>query len=65
MSQTDQILEHLKSGCNITPLGALSKFGCFRLGARIHDLRMSGYKINTTIIKRPDGKHYASYKLEN
>ena len=38
-SQCSAILEHLKKGLSITPLEALNRFGCFRLSARIHDLR--------------------------
>jgi len=39
MSQKTQILEHLKEHGSITPLEALRLFGCFRLAARIHELR--------------------------
>ena len=49
MSQTqnEQILDYLKSGKSITPLEALEKFGCFRLSARIFNLREDGYNIIT------------------
>lgn len=40
-----QILSYLKAGNSITPLDALQLFGCFRLGARIWDLRKSGVEI--------------------
>jgi hypothetical protein len=40
-----QILAYLQSGNSITPLDALQLFGCFRLGARIFDLRKSGVEI--------------------
>lgn len=40
-----QILAHLQSGLSITPLDALEMFGCFRLGARIYDLRKDGVEI--------------------
>lgn len=62
-TQREKILEHLKSGLSITPLGALMEFGCFRLGARIWDLREQGYNIKTTTIV-VDDKHFASYSLE-
>ena len=62
MSQSDQILNHLKSGKSITPLEALHLYGCFRLGARINDLRKDGYPIETEIIHE-NGKHFASYFL--
>lgn len=40
-----QILAYLQSGKSITPIDALQLFGCFRLGARIYDLRKSGVEI--------------------
>jgi hypothetical protein len=38
-SQSKMIKEYLLSGGSISPLDALKMFGCFRLGARIWDLR--------------------------
>ena len=62
MSQEQQILNHLKSGRALTPIEALSKFGCFRLGARIHDLRNQGYPILTRTVKSK-GKQFAEYYM--
>tara|TARA_R100000700_G_C3157713_1_gene134532 strand:+ start:910 stop:1176 length:267 start_codon:yes stop_codon:yes gene_type:complete len=64
MSQTQnqQILEYLQKGLSITPLEALEKFGCFRLGARIFNLRQSGYNIITEHITEK-GKTFAKYSL--
>lgn len=62
MSQSQQILAHLKSG-PITPLEALSNYGCLRLAARISDLRERGHIIETTMIERGD-KRFASYRLK-
>lgn len=62
MSQTSQIREHLESGRSITPLEALRLYGCFRLGARIWDLRDAGLDIETTIVE-VGGKRFASYRL--
>lgn len=45
-SQNCQILQHLLEGNKITPLQALDKFRCFRLAARINNLRDQGYAIN-------------------
>ena len=42
ISQTDQILNYLQAGNVLTPLEALRKFNCLRLGARIYDLRQHG-----------------------
>lgn len=61
-SQNEQILQHLKRGRKITPLDALEKFGCFRLAARISDLRKDGHLINTENVTK-DGKTFASYKM--
>ena len=61
-SQTEMILEYLRKFGEITPLEALSAIGCFRLSARIADLRADGYNITTTIAKGK--KQYATYKLE-
>lgn len=51
-TQRERILAHLKSGRSIDPFEALSAFGCYRLGARIHDLRVDGYRINTVLVDR-------------
>ena len=63
MSQKDENWIHLKRGHSITPLEALDMFGCFRLGARIADLRSEGNDIITETIKK-GGKRYASYSLK-
>lgn len=62
MSQSDAILEHLKAGNSITPVDALRDFGCFRLAARIDELRQRGHDIETIAEKR-NGKKYARYAL--
>ena len=61
MSQTESILKHLKRE-PITPIEALQNYGCFRLAARIRDLRESGYKIYTDTIEK-NGKKFAQYRL--
>ena len=63
MSQSNQILEYLREGNSITPLSALQLFGCFRLGARIFDLKHSGHKIKEEDV-RMDGKRFAKYFLD-
>lgn len=62
MSQNDKILKHLQEGKSLTPIDALNQFGCFRLSARIKDLKQDGYEIKTDIIDNGE-KRYASYKL--
>lgn len=65
MSQTDEILAHLKSGKEITPLEALDLYGCFRLGARILDLRKKGHPIITEDYETSSGKRVAKYRYED
>lgn len=62
-SQNKEILAWLRSGKSITPLEALEKFGSFRLGGRIHELRAAGYPIVTDTVTK-NGKRFASYRLE-
>lgn len=63
MTQTDAILTALKEGRTLTPLDALSEFGCLRLAARVRDLRDAGHPIETTIEKNDNGKRFARYAL--
>lgn len=61
-TQNQMIREHLEAGHKITPLEALNMFGCFRLGARIADLKKQGMHIETEIVHdKSTGKHWASY----
>jgi hypothetical protein len=60
-TQCEQILAHLKER-PITPLEALDLYGCFRLGARVWDLRQDGYAIESEMIER-NGKRFAQYRL--
>ena len=62
-SQNEQIRKHLERGESITPLEALKKYNCFRLGARIHNLREKGLKIKTDLVTK-NNKTFAEYKLE-
>lgn len=63
MNQRAAILESLKTGRPLTPLDALHDFGCFRLGARIHELKREGYKINTSMVN-VGGATVAEYRME-
>jgi len=62
MTQNQQIKSYLEKGKSITPIDALNKFGCFRLAARINELRKDGLNIATKIVTK-EGKTYASYRL--
>ena len=63
MTQNQIILKHLKKHGSITPLQAINKYMILRLSARIFDLRDSGHKIKTTIIKSGK-KRFAKYILK-
>lgn len=62
-TQTAQILAHLKKGRSITPIDALRDFQCFRLGARVWDLKKEGHNIVKEMVEVPSGKRVASYTL--
>lgn len=62
MSQEQKILAFLKSGRPLTPLQALRKFGCLRLGARIFDIQAHGTLIKSKMVKKGD-KHVAQYRI--
>lgn len=64
MSQCDDILAHMKGGHPITAIDALNRYGCFRLAARIKDLRAQGYDIETQDLTLPNGKTVAQYFLK-
>ena len=60
-SQEARILRAMEIGW-VDPMFALKFFGCFRLGARIYDLKQSGYDIETRMVSK-GGKRYAQYRL--
>jgi hypothetical protein len=60
-SQTALIKGWLLNGHYITQLEALNMFGCFRLAARISNLRDQGEKIATKIVTLENGKRVAMY----
>ena len=62
LSQCEKILIHLKSGKTINPLQALDLYGCLRLGARIYDLKQSGFDIDSRLVHE-HGVQYAEYSM--
>ena len=60
-SQKDLIRRHLRRQ-PISPLEALQEYGCFRLAARIAELREDGHNIETVQTKQ-NGKTFATYRL--
>lgn len=65
MSHVKQILLHMLKGNTITPLEALRKFGCFRLGARIWDINeaIKPFKVKSDLVQIGD-KKVAEYYFE-
>ncbi len=62
-SQKAIIREYLEAGNSITQLEALRLFGCFRLGARIWNLKQEGVLIKKEMIEK-GGKWFARYSIE-
>lgn len=62
-SQSDEILRYLREGHTLTPMDALRLFGCFRLGARVYDLKRRGYDIKSKMVDTDNGKRVAQYSL--
>lgn len=63
-TQAGRILAHLRAGNRLTALEALEKFGCFRLAARVHELRRDGWQIEERTVETRGGKRVAEYSLE-
>ena len=58
VTKQEKVLTHLQNYGSITPLEALEKYGSFRLGALIFNLRKEGHDIETNIVPK---KGYAKY----
>jgi len=63
-SQTAQILTALQSGDRLTPIDALNRFGCFRLSARVSDIKDRGYRVQDKYVKMVDGTKFKEYWME-
>ena len=61
------ILQFMRDYGSITPAQAIEEIGCYRLGARIFDLRKAGHKIKTDAVERKNryGKtvRFARYSI--
>jgi len=62
-TQSQKILKYLQDNESITALEALDQFGCFRLAARINDLKKEGHDISSVPVKTPKGATISSYSL--
>lgn len=61
--QLEQVREHLITHRTITPIQALEQYGCYRLAARICDLRKEGLQIVTSVKNKSKVERYAKYTL--
>jgi len=64
MTQKQQIKEFLKTGKSLTGFEALSLFNCFRLPARILELKQEGLNVHREMVLTPRSKkRIAKYYL--
>jgi hypothetical protein len=61
MTQNEMVLRHLKRA-TLDPLTALDRYGVFRLGARVYELKRQGHTIKSRIVSQ-NGKRFARYLL--
>ena len=67
-TQCSKVLRHMQDFGSITQAEATSEYGCYRLAARISDLRKQGYIITsepeTTNNRYGEPVRFARYRLE-
>ena len=63
-SQNKKILRHLSQGKKLTAYGALKMFSCFRLAARVRDLKDYGHDIKRKMLRTPQGTNVAEYYID-
>lgn len=66
LTQRQMILIALQMGARVTPLVALRRFGCMRLGARIYELKRQGHKIESRMRETARGskKYVKEYWID-
>ena len=65
-SQVRLVLEHLISRGSITQMEAVDEYGCYRLSARVADLRDKGIGITTIMVENlHNSGHHAKYLLDD
>lgn len=68
MNQADMVLNHLTTRGPITSMEAMEMYGIMRLGARIYDLKCSGFAIKKEMAEDKnrygDPVRYARYSLQ-
>ena len=60
-TQSAKVLYHLQNYGSLTALEALELFHCFRLAARVNDLKKAGHDIQMEMKKLKNGKKVAEY----
>ena len=60
MSQTEWLRVQLLLGRKITPMDSLKEAGCFRLAARVQELRREGLAVQSRMVQR-NTKRFAEY----
>lgn len=60
-SQESKILDHMLRGHRITGIEALNLCGCWRLPARIADIKKRGFPVQSEFITTTSGKRVKSY----
>lgn len=68
MTQTDKILDYIKTHGSIDPLRAMTELGVMRLASRIHDIRSLGVPVKDEMQYRYDAdgkilKKWKEYRL--
>jgi hypothetical protein len=61
MSQSLAIQRHLAAGHSLTQLEALKRFGCLRLGARMHELKREHWPVRSEYVSVGNGKRVKRY----
>lgn len=67
MTQCERVLQYMQDFGSINPMQALGDLGCYRLGARIYDLRQGGHHITRRMVSAKnrygESVSYAEYRL--
>ena len=63
MTQSQQIMQHLRTGRSITSIEAIGLYGITRLAAVVHTLTSEGVPIISTPKMGVRKRKYASYSL--
>ena len=63
MTQKEQIRAHLDRGKPLDAMAALRLYGCFRLAARILELKEAGVRVKRQMRVSANGARYAVYSL--